>query len=109
MAQHVVEAIKVRIEISAPISLDDIAQDLGISDRTLARRLQAQGSEFEHIRNAVRRYYAMHLVVQELDSRVTLSHVLGYQKEDQFIQAFLMWTGLTPSVFRRLYLSAVKA
>ena len=80
---------------------DDVAQSLSLHRRTLNRRLEAEGTTFQALLDAVRFDTARQL----LDgSRLPLDDVaaaLGYGGVTQFMRRFRHWTGTTPGDWRR--------
>ncbi|MDC0740431.1 AraC family transcriptional regulator [Polyangium mundeleinium] len=80
-------------------SLAAAAASLGMSGRTLQRRLRAEGTSFEDLVDGVRRARAM----AYLDARVSLAEVaylLGYAEPSVFHRAFKRWTGMSPETWR---------
>ena len=97
-----------RILLRTPCQFPDmeaVAEELGISSRTLRRHLSKLGSHFTHIIDDVRQQLAMDYLQ---DSSLSIDHIaslLGYTEATNFRRAFRQWTGETPSGFR----SAVKS
>lgn len=81
-------------------SLDEVARKLGVSSRTLKRKLAALGTSYSDLLDAQRRERATMLVrageltVDEIAAR------LGYSDAANFVRAFRRWTGMTPKAFR---------
>lgn len=78
----------------------DIARQLGIHERTLNRRLQAEGTSFRQELEQVR-----HAVSQQLLSGTTATLAetatsLGYADASAFSRAFKRWSGVTPAQWR---------
>jgi AraC-like DNA-binding protein len=74
----------------------DIAKDLGVGQRTLARRLAAEGATFSEVLEGLRSDLAHQYLA---DDGLTISQVawlLGYQEISAFTHAFKRWTGMTP-------------
>ena len=82
--------------------LPGTAASLGVSARTLQRRLQAQGLSFQDVLDEVRHRSAEHYLA---DRRLQLSDVallLGYSEQSAFNRAFKRWTGRTPRQWREM-------
>lgn len=81
--------------------LEAVAADLGLSARTLHRRLAARGANFRALRSdALRQVAERHLA----DPRLTLADIallLGYSEQSAFTRAFRRWTGRSPAGYRR--------
>jgi AraC-like DNA-binding protein len=81
-------------------SLDLVAAKLGMSRRTLARRLAAEGSSFTQILGRMRLALADRYLA---DRRLAISQIawlLGYSEISSFTNAFQRWTGMSPRVAR---------
>lgn len=80
---------------------DQVAQRLGLSRRTLHRRLQAEGTTFERVLEALRRRLAEeHLGAGRSVKRT--AHLLGFSDPAAFSRAYKRWTGASPLASRRL-------
>jgi len=76
--------------------LDEVARRLGMSPRTLARRLAAEGVTFAGLLNRLRVDLARrHLGDPEL-SISQIAWLLGYRETSAFTHAFKRWIGKTP-------------
>ena len=82
------------------VVVDDVARSLGMSDRTLARKLSDEGLSFTEVLQQLRR----DLAVQYLDDpKLHVSKIawlLGFNEVSAFTHAFKRWTGKTPSQMR---------
>jgi AraC-like DNA-binding protein len=77
-----------------------IARKLGISARTLARRLASEGLTFAGVLHALRRDLAKrHLADREL-SISKVAWLVGYSDVSAFSGAFKRWTGMSPGKVR---------
>jgi AraC-like DNA-binding protein len=77
-----------------------IAGELGISERTLQRRLTDEGTSFKHLLSEARREKAReYLADPSLDIK-EVAFLLGYQDKSSFYRAFRLWEGDTPSNWR---------
>jgi len=77
------------------------AQALGISERTLARRLHEQEQTFDKLLDDVRRELALQAVSDSERSLVDIAQSLGFAESSTFYRAFRRWTGLPPARWRR--------
>lgn len=80
---------------------DEVAAMLGMSVSTVKRRLDAEGTTFRELREAVLRERA---IVRLLDPSLPVSQIaidLGYSDLANFSHAFKRWTGQSPVAFRR--------
>lgn len=76
------------------------AQAVGCSERTLARRLQAQGTSFAQLFDGARREQALQAVAQTDQPLADIGQQLGFAEPAVFWRAFRRWTGLTPAQWR---------
>ncbi|HYC36613.1 MAG TPA: AraC family transcriptional regulator ligand-binding domain-containing protein [Usitatibacter sp.] len=86
--------------IGQPPSLEEAARMLGMSARTLHRRLRQEGTSFRLVHDTVRRDRAIALLA---GSRLRISQVageLGYSEPSAFFRAFRDWTGMGPTAYR---------
>lgn len=79
----------------------DAARALGVSERTLARRLQAEGQTFNNLLDDVRRELALKAVAGQQQSLAEIAQSLGYAEVSTFYRAFHRWTGLPPARWRK--------
>ncbi|MFF2554672.1 helix-turn-helix domain-containing protein [Nocardia sp. NPDC058058] len=81
--------------------LDEVAQRLSVSSRTLQRRLAEQGTSGRAEIEVVRHEQAVRML---LDTEMQVSSIaghLGYSDHRALSRAFRRWTGLTPDAYRR--------
>jgi AraC-like DNA-binding protein len=82
------------------VLVEDVARSLGMSERTLARKLSDEGLNFTEILQQLRR----DLAVRYLDDRKLhvskIAWLLGFHEVSSFTHAFRRWTGKTPSQMR---------
>ena len=81
--------------------LDETAATLKLTPRTLNRRLEAEGSSFRAIKDALRRDIALTRIAKSTQPVATLAADLGYADPSAFYRAFVGWTGMSPSAYRR--------
>jgi AraC-like DNA-binding protein len=77
-----------------------IARKLGMSQRTLARRLASEGLSFTGVLDELRRDLAQHYLSEADVPVTTVAWLLGYQEVSAFSHAFKRWTGTTPKQVR---------
>jgi AraC-like DNA-binding protein len=92
------ERLAVRLEGDA--SLGRVAEDLGLSSRTLQRHLCARGASFQELLEEVRRARAITLLIQGPDAIDRIAARLGYGDASNFRRAFRRWMGVSPTAFR---------
>ncbi|MGH8505859.1 MAG: AraC family transcriptional regulator [Stenotrophobium sp.] len=79
----------------------DTARAMGVSTRTLHRRLLEQGCAFRVVLDRVRRERAEHDLGRPQATLAEVAFMLGYTEQSAFQHAFKRWTGLTPGQYRQ--------
>lgn len=78
----------------------EVARSLGLSERTLQRRLEAAGTSFSRVLDGFRRAEAERLLGQSVPlAEVALR--LGFSDQTAWNRAFRRWTGTSPRAWRR--------
>jgi AraC-like DNA-binding protein len=77
-----------------------IARRLGMSERTLQRRLAEEGHTFQALADGARREAAESLLVGGDHSLGEVAFLTGFSDQSAFQRAFKRWTGRTPAAFR---------
>lgn len=80
--------------------LSDAARHVGMSGRTLQRRLAEQGMSYQTLVDDARRHLAMRLLRQTDVSLIEVAFMTGFSGQSAFTRAFKRWAGLTPGSFR---------
>ncbi|WP_247895450.1 AraC family transcriptional regulator [Azospirillum brasilense] len=78
----------------------EVARMLGMSERTLARKLGVEKLTFIEIKESMRKDLAQLYIA---DAKLSISHIawlLGFQEVSAFTHAFKRWTGLSPTQAR---------
>lgn len=84
----------------AKANASEIAGRLGMSRRTLARALSAEGAVFSGVLETLRRALAIRYLEERELAISEIAWLLGYSEVSSFTHAFARWTGLTPKAFR---------
>jgi len=93
-----------RTALPATLSLDEVADRLHLSPRTVHRRLEDEGSSFRGIKDALRRDMALARLTKTKDSIAKVAADLGYADTSAFYRAFVEWTGMAPVHYRRQWM-----
>jgi AraC-like DNA-binding protein len=92
---------KIRDELrSGSASIDGVARRLAMSRRSLARKLEEEGTSFKQLLCDVRRACAVRYLLLEGYTMQQISRQLGYGDTGAFHRAFRSWFGQTPSSYR---------
>jgi AraC-like DNA-binding protein len=85
---------------SGRTGIEDAARGLGVSTRTLQRRLTDEGTSFQILLAETRLKLSRHYLTQPQLSTPEIAFLLGYSEQNSFYRAFRDWTGLTPEAAR---------
>lgn len=96
---------RISIQISQSLSegaptVAEIARRMGMSSRTLQRRLSEQDLSFKQLVDASRRELAQRLLQQSQYSLSEIAFLTGFSEQSAFNRAFKRWAGQTPRSFR---------
>jgi AraC-like DNA-binding protein len=83
-----------------PARIENVAQKLGVSPRTLRRKLAAEGVTFAGILEDLRFALAKHYLAERDLSISRIAWLLGYTEVSAFSHAFRRWTGRAPRAVR---------
>ena len=96
---------RVRIAIQQKLTgqrptIEDIANTLHISPRTIQRRLQDEGSSFQRVLEEARRRLARQYLNNSVLELNEAAYLLGYNDANSFVRAFRTWEGVPPARWR---------
>ncbi|MBD8656266.1 AraC family transcriptional regulator [Oxalobacteraceae sp. CFBP 13730] len=77
-----------------------VAAELGLSARTLQRKLADAGSSFQQVLDAVRFALAQDYLQRRELGLADIAFLLGFQDQSAFTHAFREWSGINPGAWR---------
>lgn len=86
---------------SGKVAMDEVAQRLALSRRTLQRRLEEEGTSYQEVVRGTREALAFHYLERTDVPSAEISFLLGFEEPNSFFRAFNEWTGRTPEAVRR--------
>jgi len=86
---------------------EDIASELEIAPTTLRRRLEAEGTSYQDIKDQLRSDLAIDRLCHSSLSVDEIGAELGFHDASAFHRAFKRWNGLQPGEYRKRRLRAV--
>ena len=101
--EHFVDQVKVLVKQNLSndaASISMVAQRLGMSERTLQRRLSNHQYKFRKLTDDCRQEIALDYVPNSDLSLTDISHLLGFSNYNNFARAFKRWTGISPKTFQ---------
>ena len=84
----------------AKASISNVAKQLGMSTRTLSRKLREEGVAFTTILDETRAALAKRYLAERDLPVSEIAWLLGYSEISSFTHAFKRWTSMTPQQFR---------
>ncbi|MGQ7960079.1 AraC family transcriptional regulator [Pseudomonas sp. SP16.1] len=87
-------------QLAEPPGLENLAQQLHCSPRTLRRHLQELGTSYQGLLDELRFERAKTLLGQQGWPVYRIAEVLGFSETASFRHAFQRWSGVPPSRFR---------
>jgi len=91
MEAPLIYAIRTRLPAAlqdGAFSAEDIANDLGLSRRSLQRRLTAENLSFQQLLDLYRQEQAMLLLQRGDRDMASIAYALGYNEQSSFNRAF---------------------
>jgi AraC-like DNA-binding protein len=82
-------------------NLEGIAKQFHTTSRTIRRKLNAEGYNFQQLLNEELSRSAIHYLETTTLTVEQISQQLGYSETASFIHAFKRWTGKVPKAYRR--------
>jgi AraC-like DNA-binding protein len=97
-------SIKVRVELKhcineSRMTLESLSLKMHMSSRTLHRRLQALGINFNQLLKDIRLEMALEYLDEGKLSLTDISELLGYTEQSAFSRAFKQWTEQAPKQY----------
>jgi len=89
-----------RLLAGARPDVSAVARELGLSDRTLQRRIDDEGTNFRKLLLEARQELAREYLNRPDIDVAEVAYLLGYEDSNSFYRAFRTWEGTTPSQLR---------
>jgi AraC-like DNA-binding protein len=85
------------------VTMDEVARELGMSARSLRRRMQSEGVSFSDLVTQSRMQLAKRMLERPGASIQEIAHAMGFASAAAFHRAFKRWTGLTPKAYQESF------
>ena len=82
-------------------SLEQVAAEMGMSSRTVQRKLRQHGTSHQKLLDEVRKDLAVRFLREPEMAICEVAYLLGFSESSALHRAFKRWTGSTPNEFRR--------
>lgn len=96
-----VRSVLVEILPAGKSGIEDVATMLGMSRRSLQRKLKEENTTFQKQLNHVKELLAKNYIQNTRLSSEDIAYLLGYQDINSFFRAFSLWTGKTVTEYKR--------
>lgn len=80
---------------------ETLSRQLHLSQRSLHRQLKEEGVSLQALKDDIRRERAIALLLRTSRPIKRVAQACGFLNDKSFIRAFRLWTGLSPSEFRK--------
>ena len=100
MTERVRRVLAERLAQGVPSDLNRIAQALGISARSLQRRLSNEDIHFSALQDEARLMLAHNFLRNSARSVKYIGALLGFRDQSSFHKACIRWFGMTPGCYR---------
>lgn len=104
MAQRVRSALHEMLP-AGQSSIEEVANRLAMSKRSLQRKLNDESSSYQAVLNTTRHELADYYLARSSITLVEIAYLLGFQDSNSFIRAFRGWTGQTPGEYRTSHMN----
>lgn len=92
-----------------PPKITQLADQLGMSERTLRRKLAEEGVSYSQLLHRCRCELAIDYIENSSLATKEISYLLGYDDISSFRRAFKCWTGETVNSFKHKHCAASSA
>ncbi|MCY1522904.1 HTH-type transcriptional activator RhaR [compost metagenome] len=86
---------------SGQVTIEQVAEQMKISPRSLQRYLHAEGTSFQKLLDQTRQSMATRYMRDSSVSLTQLSELLGYADLSAFSRAFSRWNGMSPQKWKQ--------
>ena len=86
---------------SGQFSLENVAEEFGISGRTLQRNLSAENTSFNQMVKDIQKMMTFNYLEAKELSIDEIAYLVGYTETSSFYRAFKKWTGKTVSQYQK--------
>lgn len=81
-------------------TINQVAQTLALSPRSLHRKLEQEGESFQSVKDGLRCDLAIQMLTRTTTPLKQVAHDLSFSDQTTFQRAFLAWTGTSPGAYR---------
>jgi AraC-like DNA-binding protein len=100
LPDRILDILRYGADLNA-VDIDEVAHRLGLSARSLQRRLRERGVSLSTLADQARKEVACRDLERPEAPIKDLAARLGFSEPSAFHRAFKRWTGITPAAYRR--------
>ncbi|MET1079344.1 MAG: AraC family transcriptional regulator [Pseudomonas sp.] len=104
LGQHVLDRARLELARQLPDAGPDLARlahTLGLSPRTLQRRLREAGLSFSQLVDEIRQQLVLHYLRDPALELLDIAYLVGFSEPGSLARAFRRWSGQSPGEYRR--------
>jgi AraC-like DNA-binding protein len=83
--------------------ITEVAKELGMSSRTLQRRITDEGASFRQLLSETRQGLAQYYLKEPSLGVSEIAYLLSYEDPSSFFRAFHEWEGMTPNEWKAMH------
>ena len=91
----------ISVDIAADLGAEALSSQLAMSESTLRRKLSAEGTNLQAIKDKARLGHGLHMVQTTANPIGLIAEQCGYQSQSRFTDKFKQQFGITPSDLRK--------
>ncbi|MGF9567845.1 helix-turn-helix transcriptional regulator [Neorhizobium sp. JUb45] len=99
VTEHIKGILKRRLSSGCP-DIADVAKELGLSERTLQRRISDEGTTFRALLDEARKELGRTLLLDVSISVEEVAFMLGFDDASSFYRSFKSWEKMSPRKWR---------
>lgn len=88
-------------DITGDCSVEKLTEQLAVSESTLRRKLKAEGTSLQEIKDRTKLGYGLHLVQTTMEPIGLIAERCGYYSQSRFTDKFKYLFGITPTELRK--------
>jgi len=96
-----VSEVLVKSLAGGPPSIEVVSKQIGVSPRSLQRKLNEVGTSYQKVVEEVQRALSERYLKSSEMTICEISYLLGFSQQSAFQRAFKRWKGITPKKFQR--------
>lgn len=97
----------IREQIATDLGAETLSSMLAMSESTLRRKLSAEGSNLQSIKDQAKLGYGLHLTQTSFEPIGLIAEKCGYSSQSRFTDKFKQLFGITPTALRKTRLSGL--